>query len=95
MSALLGVCLPLLFWRVDAKFDGNVQDLIEDWGSIYHITTKPNMSDDYLDILGESLEFLGGKPVVEDDAEVQYGPIVLSIAPKVWSSFPPTHFSSG
>lgn len=35
------------------------------------------------DILSDSLEFLGGKPVV-DDTIIQYGPLVLTLAPKVW-----------
>jgi nicotinamide N-methyltransferase len=34
------------------------------------------------DILSDSLEFLGGKPVV-DDTIIQYGPLVLTLAPKV------------
>ncbi|KDR79972.1 hypothetical protein GALMADRAFT_62054 [Galerina marginata CBS 339.88] len=33
------------------------------------------------DILSESLEFLGGKPVI-DDSIVRYGPLVLTLAPK-------------
>ena len=36
------------------------------------------------DILSDSLEFLGGKPVI-DDSKILYGPLVLSLAPKVWS----------
>ncbi|KAF5334665.1 hypothetical protein D9611_011921 [Ephemerocybe angulata] len=36
---------------------------------------------DYMDILSDALEFLGGKPVV-DDNEIKYGPLVLSVAPK-------------
>ena len=35
------------------------------------------------DILSDSLEFLGGKPVI-DDSKILYGPLVLSLAPKVW-----------
>ncbi len=38
------------------------------------------------DILSDSLEFLGGKPVI-DDSEIFYGPLVLSLAPKVWPWF--------
>jgi hypothetical protein len=34
------------------------------------------------DILSDSLEFLGGKPVIED-SKILYGPLVLSLAPKV------------
>jgi len=34
------------------------------------------------DILSDSLEFLGGKPVI-DDTTIQYGPLVLTLAPKV------------
>jgi nicotinamide N-methyltransferase len=41
------------------------------------------MSDDYEDILKDSLEFLGGKPVIDDEA-IKYGPLVLTVAPKVW-----------
>ncbi|KAF9051721.1 hypothetical protein BJ165DRAFT_1450810 [Panaeolus papilionaceus] len=33
------------------------------------------------DILSESLEFLGGKPVI-DDTKIQYGPLTLTLAPK-------------
>ena len=40
---------------------------------------------DYEDILGDSLEFLGGKRVVDDD-QITYGPLVLSVAPKVRSA---------
>ena len=36
------------------------------------------------DILSDSLEFLGGEPVI-DDSKILYGPLVLSLAPKVWS----------
>lgn len=38
------------------------------------------------DILSDSLEFLGGKPVI-DDSRIIYGPLVLSLAPKVWSIY--------
>ena len=34
------------------------------------------------DILSDSLEFLGGEPVI-DDSKILYGPLVLSLAPKV------------
>ena len=34
------------------------------------------------DILSDSLEFLGGKPVV-DDRKILYGPLVLLLPPKV------------
>jgi len=33
------------------------------------------------DILSDSLEFLGGKSVI-DDSKIVYGPLVLSLAPK-------------
>ncbi|KJA23109.1 hypothetical protein HYPSUDRAFT_40248 [Hypholoma sublateritium FD-334 SS-4] len=33
------------------------------------------------DILSDALEFLGGKPVIEDD-KIHYGPLVLTLAPK-------------
>jgi hypothetical protein len=39
-------------------------------------------SDEIEDILYDSLEFLGGKPVTDHDT-VQYGPLKLSIARKV------------
>lgn len=34
------------------------------------------------DIFSDSLEFLGGQPVT-DDSKILYGPLVLSLAPKV------------
>ncbi|PPQ66528.1 hypothetical protein CVT26_009501 [Gymnopilus dilepis] len=37
------------------------------------------------DILSESLEFLGGQPVI-DDSLIRYGPLVLSLPPKVQSA---------
>ncbi|KAG2008440.1 hypothetical protein CC2G_013872 [Coprinopsis cinerea AmutBmut pab1-1] len=47
---------------------------------------------DVEDILGDSLEFLGGKPVIDDEV-IRYGPLELTIAPKtltkvsqVWKS---------
>ena len=33
-------------------------------------------------ILSDSIEFLGGKPVI-DDRNIRYGPLVLTLAPKV------------
>ena len=39
------------------------------------------------DILSDSLAFLGGKPVI-DDYEISYGPLVLSLAPKVLGKLP-------
>ncbi|EFI27055.1 hypothetical protein CC1G_15186 [Coprinopsis cinerea okayama7 len=36
---------------------------------------------DVEDILGDSLEFLGGKPVIDDEV-IRYGPLELTIAPK-------------
>ncbi|PPQ69679.1 hypothetical protein CVT24_001212 [Panaeolus cyanescens] len=39
------------------------------------------MPMDSEDILSEALEFLGGKPVV-DDTEIHYGPLTLTLAPK-------------
>ena len=45
------------------------------------------------DILSDSLEFLGGEPVI-DDSKILYGPLVLSLAPKVWStSIPQSNLS--
>ncbi|TFK22135.1 hypothetical protein FA15DRAFT_706660 [Coprinopsis marcescibilis] len=38
-------------------------------------------NDDYEDILNDSLEFLGGKPVV-DGGKIHYGPLELTTAPK-------------
>ena len=43
------------------------------------------------DILSDSLEFLGGKPVI-DDNKILYGPLVLSLAPKVWARNPTCPF---
>ena len=40
------------------------------------------MSDDYEDILKDSLEFLGGKPVIDEEV-IKYGPLALTVAPKV------------
>ena len=34
------------------------------------------------DILSDALEFLGGKPVVEDDT-IRYGPLILTLPQKV------------
>jgi nicotinamide N-methyltransferase len=34
------------------------------------------------DILSDALEFLGGKPVI-DDTIIRYGPLQLTLAPKV------------
>ena len=44
------------------------------------------------DILSDSLEFLGGKPVI-DDSNIRYGPLVLTLAPKVrvWFNYTPNH----
>ncbi|RXW17445.1 hypothetical protein EST38_g8418 [Candolleomyces aberdarensis] len=39
------------------------------------------MSDDYEDILKDSLEFLGGKPVIDEEV-IKYGPLALTVAPK-------------
>lgn len=44
--------------------------------------SPPSMDVDAEDILSESLEFLGGKPVIEEDI-IHYGPLVLTVAPKV------------
>jgi len=38
------------------------------------------------DILSDSLEFLGGKPVI-DDSNIRYGPLILTLAPKVRVEF--------
>lgn len=37
---------------------------------------------DHEDILSDALEFLGGKPVIDDDV-IQYGPLQLTVASKV------------
>jgi hypothetical protein len=34
------------------------------------------------DILNDALNFLGGTPVLEDDT-IRYGPLTLTVAPKV------------
>lgn len=39
-------------------------------------------SEDPEDILSDSLAFLGGKQVVEDP-QLGYGPLLLTVAPKV------------
>ncbi|KAJ2925267.1 hypothetical protein H1R20_g11850, partial [Candolleomyces eurysporus] len=39
------------------------------------------MSNDYEDILKDSLEFLGGKPVIDEEV-IKYGPLALTVAPK-------------
>ncbi|KAF9010213.1 hypothetical protein BDQ17DRAFT_1347756 [Cyathus striatus] len=38
-------------------------------------------TEDYEDILRDSLEFLGGNPVIDNDV-IKYGPIQLTVAPK-------------
>lgn len=41
-----------------------------------------NLNVESEDILSDALEFLGGKPVV-DDSVIRYGALTLTLAPKV------------
>ena len=45
------------------------------------MTTSNELENE--DILSDSLEFLGRKPVI-DDSKIVYGLLVLSLAPEVW-----------
>jgi len=49
---------------------------------IYEQQAMSHTEQDIEGILSDSLEFLGGKPVV-DDSVIHYGPLVLTLAPKV------------
>ena len=69
-------------FRIRSKKIVRVQSILglESWFLRAMATTKLENED----ILSDSLEFLGGEPVI-DDSKILYGPLVLSLAPKVWS----------
>lgn len=49
------------------------------------MSTKLGVTEDVEDILQDSLEFLGGDPVSIEDGTVRYGPLALTVSPKVLS----------
>jgi nicotinamide N-methyltransferase len=57
-----------------------VYSRIDPSSSYLEVMTTDKLENE--DILSDSLEFLGGKPVI-DDNRILYGPLVLSLAPKV------------
>ena len=69
-------------FRIRSKKILRVQSILslESWFLRAMATTKLENED----ILSDSLEFLGGEPVI-DDSKILYGPLVLSLPPKVWS----------
>lgn len=54
--------------------------------------TKDDHEESNEDILKDSLAFLGGDPVVDDNS-VTYGPLTLTIAPKVSIVLPTLSFA--